>query len=166
MIDFALEVKPPKNGEIMFSKIRTLIYLLRDMGVNIYGITMDSFQSVDNIQILKQKGFRASLLSIDKTTASYEILKSTIYDERIKIPENSKLLQELASLQIDHKKGKIDHKPKGSKDISDALAGVVRCLSTLRIFWFIHGVNPIEAPPSIYKYLMQENIQENSNFVI
>ena len=94
-IDFSLEVLPPKGREILFYKIRDLLYKLRELGMNIKWVSCDSFQSRDILQILRQKGFSTGLQSIDKTNVPYEILKNALYDGRIKLPDHTKLLQEL-----------------------------------------------------------------------
>ncbi|APD18893.1 hypothetical protein [Vibrio phage J14] len=40
----ALAIKAPKEGEIQYHKIRTLIYTLKRIGYNIKWITFDSHQ--------------------------------------------------------------------------------------------------------------------------
>lgn len=148
-IDVALEVKPPKGGEILFYKIREVLYVLRNMGLNIKWVTLDSFQSRDTMQLLKQKGFTVGYQSIDTTTAPYDFTKNALYDGRLNIPEHEKLQRELASLEKDTKRNKIDHPPHSSKDISDALAGVVYGLTTRREIWSMYGVSLIHVPQSI-----------------
>ena len=61
VIDCALEIKPPKFGEIIYSEVRNLLYKLRDLGMYIKWVTFDSYQSVDSIQILRSKGFVAGV---------------------------------------------------------------------------------------------------------
>jgi len=58
----------------------------------------------------------------------------------VEIPENKKLLKELISLELDAKTDKIDHPAHGSKDLSDAHAGVVYGLSTASETWVRHEV--------------------------
>ena len=91
-------------------------------------VTMDTWQSVDSLQQLKQKGYAAEHLSVDTKMDPYDNLKSAFYEDRIDIYNYPKLFKELRQLEKDEKKKKIDHPPKGSKDIADALAG---CLYTL-----------------------------------
>lgn len=148
-IDVALEVKPPKGGEIQFWKIRELLYALKDLGMNIRWVTFDSFQSTDSMQILRKKGFIVGYQSMDTTTSPYEITKSALYDGRLSVPEHAKLKKELGSLEKDVKKNKIDHPAHSSKDISDALAGVVYGLTTRREIWVMHGVPMVHIPTSI-----------------
>jgi len=155
-IDFALEVKPPKGGEIQIWKIRELIYKCRELGVNVRWVSFDGFQSADSIQTLRQKGFQTGLQSVDRTDTPYQLTKMALYDDRIKIPTHRKLLSELLGLERDSKTGKIDHRPGSSKDVSDALAGVVYGLTMRREIWASYGVSPIHVPP-ILKKLAQKD---------
>lgn len=139
-IDCALEVRPPKGGEIEFYKIRELLYKMRELGMPIKWVSFDSYQSRDSIQILRQKGFAAGMLSMDTSRIPYDTLKQALYDGRMLIPDHFRLKKELLALEIDHKKNKIDHNAHNSKDISDALAGVTYGLSTRREVWSNHGV--------------------------
>lgn len=155
-IDFSLEVVPPKGGEIIFSKIRDLIYKLREIGVNIKWVTFDSFNSRDSIQILRQKGFTSGLQSMDKTNVPYEILKNALYDNRVSLPHHDKLLHELKTLEKAAKTGKIDHPSTSSKDIADALAGVVYGLTMRREIWISNGVSIISVPTSLQEAMKAE----------
>ena len=86
---------------------------------------------------------------MDRTPDAYEILKSALYDQRVSIPKNKLLQSELLSLEVDAKTGKIDHPPSGSKDLADALAGVVYGLTMRREVWFQHRVDPYRDAPSL-----------------
>jgi hypothetical protein len=156
VIDFSLEVRPPRGGEIEYWRIRELIYNLRDkLNIPIKWITFDSFQSVDNIHILRQKGFKTGRQSIDTSTAPYECLKNAIYTGRVLIPEHEKLQHELVTLEYDTKKNKVDHPPHSSKDISDSLAGVVYGLTMRREIWIRHGIPTRNIPRNI----LQDNVK-------
>lgn len=138
-IDGTLRIIAPKNGEIELSKIRNIIYKIIELGIHVRWVTLDSYQSVDTIQILRAKGVTASLTSVDKTVVPYTFTKSALYDGRIKAPSHDHLVKELNNLQFDAVKRKIDHPPKGTKDVSDALAGVVYGLTTRNLIWSMHG---------------------------
>jgi len=148
-MDFSLEVKPPKGGEIQFHKIRALLYKLKECGLNIKWVSFDSFQSTDSQQLLRTKGYITGHVSMDMTTKPYDILKSCIYDGRFSCPKHPKLTTELLSLERDPKKGKIDHPATGSKDVSDSVAGVVFGLSTRRETWTRYGIPLLQIPSSI-----------------
>lgn len=141
--DGVLRIKPPKNDEIKFFKVRDILYLLRDKGLNIKWVTFDSFQSVDSIQLLKQKGFVSGRQSVDTDNTPYEFTKAAFYEGRIELPEHTHCLTELLSLEKDNKTGKIDHPPQGSKDVSDAVAGVVYGLTMRREIWGMFNI-PIQ----------------------
>lgn len=123
-VDGVIEVKPPKNGEIMFEKIRQTLYLLRDLGLNIRWVSFDSWQSVDSIQILRQKGFMTGTMSVDTSMSPYALTKTALYDGRLEMPAHSKLRKELMALELIAKKGKIDHPPNGCH-FKDVLVDVV-----------------------------------------
>lgn len=108
-MDGTLEVRPPKGGEILFWKIRDVLYALRDLGLNIKWVSLDTMQSRDTQQILKQKGFFTGTLSMDVSSLPYEITKSALYDSRVSMPYNKRLQRELASLEFDAATGKVDH---------------------------------------------------------
>ncbi len=135
VIDGVLEIRPPKGGEINFSRIRELLYNLKSAGLPLKWVTFDSFQSVDSIQILRQKGFITGNISMDKTMLPYDFTKTAIYDARLVAPDHPKLSLELKSLELVIDKKKIDHPPNGSKDLSDSVAGVVYGLTTRRELW-------------------------------
>ena len=153
-IDFILEVRPPKSGEINFAKIRTLLYKLRENGLPIKWVTLDSYQSADMIQILAQRGFMTGNQSIDTSTIPYDILKTSIYDERLLAPSNSKAQDELVKLERVPQTQKIDHPPSGSKDCSDALAGVAYGLTRRREIWLKYGVMS-KIPSSVLNQLQK-----------
>ncbi|MDH5185116.1 MAG: hypothetical protein OEX12_14635 [Gammaproteobacteria bacterium] len=158
VIDCTLEVKPPKHGEILYYKIRTLLYKLRELGLNIKWVTADTYQSTDMLQILKQKGFTTGALSMDTSIMPYELLKSALYDNRIALPEDKHLQLELASLELDPKKDKVDHPPNGSKDVADAVAGVTSCLSTRREIYGMFGIPLVQAPAALMGDLRKDSL--------
>ena len=56
------------------------------------------------------------------------------------------MIDELRSLEWDELKGKVDHPPKKSKDLSDSLAAVVCNLSMSREVWYReHNISPRDA---------------------
>ena len=125
VIEFQLRIVAPRNGEIIFGQVRELVYQLRDLGFYIAKVTYDQFQSVDSRQILGSKGFDAEVLSVDRNDGPYQALKSAIYEDRCSYYPHPTFMSEVVKLRRDMKTLKIDHTPKGSKDLSDAVAGVV-----------------------------------------
>lgn len=156
-IDFTLRVMPPQGGEIEFENIRRVIYSLHEVGLPIKYISFDSYQSRDSIQILRGKGYECGLISMDKDTSGYDLLKQAVYDGRMWIPTDPFAKMEMVSLERDLEKGKIDHPPGGTKDVADALAGVVRGLSGRTILWAEHGISLRQIPASITQLVIKTN---------
>jgi hypothetical protein len=153
VFDFVLRVSPPRSGEIIFSRIRELLYRVRELGCPITWVTLDSFQSVDTRQILASKGFITGTKSVDTENKPYDILKSAILDGRFSAPEHDVAPRELSRLEKVPKTNKIDHPPNGSKDCSDGMAGVVYGLFVQREIWFDHGIDPMTAEKAVSTYV-------------
>jgi len=156
VFDFVLRVVPPKNGEILFFKIRELIYKLREHGLNIKWVSYDMFQGIDSMQMLRQRGFATGYTSMDRTSVPYDFTKSAFYDGRVSIPDvaNPWLGQvttkhELLALEKDPKTAKVDHPPSGSKDCADGVAGVCYGLTVRREVWAYHQISVADIPESI-----------------
>jgi hypothetical protein len=138
--DGLLRIKPPPGGEIQFAKIRQILYKLRELGMNIKWVSLDSFQSTDTIQLLINKGFCSGTQSIDTTMLPYDLTRTAFYQGRILAPKHAVASREMVSLELDVKKGKVDHPPNFSKDVADAMAGVIYQLTMQRENWMLHGV--------------------------
>jgi hypothetical protein len=156
--DMLLEVKPPKGGEIEFENIRQLLYTIRDkIGLKLKWVTFDQYQSKDSMQILKTKGFAVGYQSMDIDMLAYDISKQAFYDNRVAAPAHPRAMKELTSLEIDTKKRKVDHPPHGSKDVSDAMAGVICGLTRQREVWHRHKIALQRMPPSIPSLATQKH---------
>lgn len=140
--DLVLRIKPPPGDEILLSDVRSIIYQFMEHGFNIGYVSQDQYQSADGLQQLRKRGIEAEVISVDRTTEPYDVLKSALYEDRVHTQRNTWLYQELRNLQrISKARGrvKIDHPKKmtspdgvevhGSKDLADALAGVVYALT-------------------------------------
>ena len=167
-VDLYFQVKAPRGGEIIFDDIQEFIINLKNgKHFNIKKVTFDGYQSLSLIQNLNKHGIVAEELSVDKSTVPYDSLKSVIYRGVLLAYPNYVAHRELDELMI-NEKGKIDHPlqsfrrsaeegdEKGSKDLSDALAGAVHnCLLELpptTSMWF-SGARPETSTSP------QENIQ-------
>lgn len=122
-IDYMEQIKAQSRDEIRFEDIRRRIYKMREIGYNIAKVTFDGWQSIDSVQILKDTGFKADFFSVDRTTEAYYTLKAAILEKRIDIYHYPIFIQEVKSLE-EIRGTKIDHPREGSKDVSDAVAGV------------------------------------------
>jgi len=138
--DLAIRVVPPENSEVDFAAVREILYQLRDWGYKIEMVTMDSWQTLEMHQQLKAKGFKTGDLSIDIDEGPYAVLKAAFYDDRVGLYRYWYALTELSHLVRNPKrKPPIDHQAtmldkdgrtlRGSKDVSDGLAGVAWTLT-------------------------------------
>ena len=126
-LDGILQVLPPPAGEIDLELVRDMIGYLRSL-FNVRWASMDSYQSAMLIQSFRRLGMRTGILSVDANLGPYTELKQSIKDERIWFPPHSVASKEIREVEKT-KKEKIDHPQAGSKDCSDAMAGVVYILS-------------------------------------
>lgn len=124
-VDLALEVVAPLRGEIRRSRVRELLYQLRDLGLQFGVVSYDTWGSVESIQTLQGECFMAENLSVNKDPSPYEMLKEAIYDGRLLCYEMPMLAMELATIRRDDKTGKIDYSPNGKQDVSHSIAGAV-----------------------------------------
>lgn len=132
---FAVEANKVIEKRIPIGKMKYLaIYLKYNLGYNVSKVTYDGFQSAESIQELMDNGIDACVQSVDRSPAPYDTLRDVIHSDQLSFYEykseefktlNRSLRRELLNLTKDTKSGKVDHINKGSKDISDALAGSV-----------------------------------------
>ena len=148
--DFLGRIKANKGEEILLSKIREIIYDIQRRGFYLALITFDGFQSVDSLQILRSQGFKVGRLSIDRTATklvldkrakdgsgltrkstegqtmgAMQALKDALYDDRLLIPYHEYWVKEALGAEIDYKKNKVDHKPRGTNDLLQSMAGSI-----------------------------------------
>jgi len=134
-IEWAFGIEPTPGKQIPLFKIREFIFELSRFGYHVGKITLDGFQSADTIQVFKINNYNAELSSVDKTMTPYIQTRDAMYQGRLLLPNNKILYREFSELEVDNKNNKIDHpeknidNSKGSKDISDAIAGVVTSLT-------------------------------------
>lgn len=139
VFDFLLRMKAPPGNEILLQDVRRIIYMMRDdLGFKIGKVSMDGFQSTETKQQLRKRKFRTEYVSVDRSKLPYEDLRDALYEDRIEFPPYITYLtkgadeqvqiavKELSELEEDDKK--VDHPETGSKDVADAMAGVVYTL--------------------------------------
>lgn len=145
--DLMIQIKAPPGGEIDFARIRKLLYWLKDeRGFKFRMSSFDGWQSVDSQQILSRKGFLIEEFSLDRNLEGYDTLKDAMYEDRFFFPpahgqtpettyeelrdmaeagDPCAVFQiEMRALELINDK-KVDHPNRGSKDVSDAVAGAV-----------------------------------------
>lgn len=124
VVELAVSIQPSQAKELDIAAVRDWVVALKTVHrVPIYSITYDGYNSAESIQAIRALGIRSSVISMDKDDAAYMNLRRSLYQDRIMYPNNEILVTELTQLDKDETTGKIDHPAKGSKDISDALAG-------------------------------------------
>lgn len=128
-IELMLQIKPPEGGEIRFKEVRQIVYSLEQRGFNIAKVTLDSWQSVDSIQLFKDKGYEAEILSVDRTIEPYNTLKELLHTGRLDYYDFDVFKKEYACLELVKGK-KVDHSPLGAKDVCDAICGA--CYSCIQ----------------------------------
>lgn len=154
--------------QIQFYEVRQFIYdLIDQFGFNVKMVTMDGFQSTDSLQQLRRRRIVAKHLSVDKTKAPYYDLREAIYEERVEWPrlqavsrkDNSTILEipsvELTQLVEDERR--IDHPPNGTKDVTDAMAGVVYSLMGDRRYRRTTRVDPNYNPQMASRSISQSH---------
>ena len=127
---FSVSVQAPKGRQISFEKNRNFIRWLREKGFKVKKVTSDTFQAYDLQQQLKAEKFDCEILSVDRVDTDhickpYQYLKNTIYEQRIKMYNSKRLVDELTDLERNINTGKVDHPPKGHKDAADAMCGAI-----------------------------------------
>lgn len=132
VIEFMLRIDPPSGDQIFLPDVRRLVYEFQEHGFHISSVTCDSYQSAEMLQQMRARGINAKVVSLDRTTEGYDKLKSALYEDRISYYHYEPFLDEVKKLEYHAERGKIDHPIAGSKDISDAVAGVVLILSETR----------------------------------
>lgn len=139
VFDMLFRVKAAPGTEIIIGDIRHLIYNLKnDRRFRLSKITMDGFQSTDSLQQFRKKKISAEYVSVDKSVLPYHDLREAIYEGRVEFPPYMTYInrgdvnqveiavKELTELTDTGKK--IDHPQGGSKDLTDAMAGVTYTL--------------------------------------
>lgn len=129
----ALSIKPSAMAQMDIAGVRTFLMQLKEFfGFNLYMVTYDGFQSFESVRAWRTAGIRSDTISMDKTMEPYKYFRETLYDGRVDIPDNEMLRVELITLEENKTKRKVDHPPRGSKDVADATTGAVFSASKSR----------------------------------
>jgi hypothetical protein len=138
-------MRAPGGGEIILGDVRKVLYYVKDvLGFPLKKVTLDGLESKDTLQQLRKRRIETGKVSVDRSRMPYEDTREAIYENRLAFPPymtylrsgDSKpveiVVQELTEVSDTGKK--IDHPPQGSKDVADAIAGVVFTLMGDRSF--------------------------------
>lgn len=157
-IDMKLRIRATQNDQIDIGKIVEFLLNLPRFGFPLIRVTWDGFQSAMAVQIMQKAAMTmqerkdrrapfgelgafqgAGVQSVDKTDTPYVLLRDMFTYGAIDIYDYKPFVTEVCALEhfLDPKtkRGKVDH-PKSagaSKDVSDAVAGVVYGLCALTI---------------------------------
>jgi hypothetical protein len=132
--EVAISIKPDPDNELILSELRQwLMQPIDRFGLVVHSISMDGYQSADSLQIFRHRGIRASEQSVDRTSESYEYLKESLYDGRVAMVDSPTLRRELYQLERNPHTGLVDHPPRGSKDVADAVCGAIYTASRSRV---------------------------------
>lgn len=145
IIDFMLRINPPIGEQIYMPDLRAIFYQFVEKGYSFRGFSCDQFQSAETLQQVKRQGIKTRLISMDETVEPYEELKSAFYEHRIEIYDYKPFIEEMTKLEYDRLNGKIDHPVAGSKDVSDAVAGVIWGLKTSSLKTPMEGVQGVNS---------------------
>lgn len=129
VVDLVMFWEAPPGGEIDIASIEQHLWEIVSKGIRLVAVTADQFQSASLIQAASKRRLRSELLSVDRTTAAYDMLKALAYAGRLRGPAIPLLLNELEALTLVDGR-KVDHPPRGSKDLADAVAGAVYAAAT------------------------------------
>lgn len=146
-VEQGITIKPNAANELDLEAVRKWIIALKThYGFNIHTVSYDGFQSAESMQMMRKSGILSWNVSADKTTEPYEYLKTCLYQDRINFQDHEILKVELAGLEINTKKRKVDHPPKGSKDLADAVCCAVFSASQNRNVRAVTSVTNNAAP--------------------
>ena len=127
-----LKVNPPDEGEVELSLLRELIAVICEY-LPVYWLSMDRFQSASFLQFFRSRGVKTFITSTDRDPGPYLETKHALKEERLYCASHLTFLEEIPVLDQDLSTGRIDHPDGGSKDVSDAVAGVVFNLMSQKI---------------------------------
>jgi len=124
VVDWTSRIAPgDTGGQIDIASVREVVWELVGRGFNVTQVSYDGFQSAESLQAFRKRGVNAKLVSVDRTTGPYERLKEMLHTCRL-FHGPSYWQEEYAKLDL-LKGARVDHPAGGSKDVADAVAGVV-----------------------------------------
>jgi hypothetical protein len=132
-VEEAVSIQPSSTAHIDPSEVRQWIMrLVSFYGINVTSVSYDGYQSTESLLLLRRAGIRSQTISVDRTSEPYNVLRRALYDKRIKMVNSELLRTELSTLEYIASKDRIDHPPKGSKDVADAVCGALYAASLHR----------------------------------
>lgn len=126
-VEFAVGIQPSPASEIDIAEVRGWVMrLIKDYGLNIEGVSFDGFDSQETIQAFRRSGIWSERISVDIAVAAYDNHRDMLYEDRVDYQPDCELLaDEMRTLEYYPEKNKVDHPPRGTKDVSDAVTGAI-----------------------------------------
>ena len=117
--DFICAITAGQTKPINIEKIQNFILWLRaKCGYRFGAVTADTYQSVSPLQMLESRGFKTSILSMDRSKGPYYSWRTAYEENRIRMYRHNLLLRECE--QLLDLPDKIDHPADGAKRGADA----------------------------------------------
>lgn len=141
-VELSCTITPDANNEIDVAEVRAFVkHLKLKYGYPIKAVSYDGVDSRESIQQWRKDGMRASMVSVDRTSAPYKQLRDAMYDTRIILPEDDVLVTEIVDLEFDESKDKVDHPVTGTKDQIDSVCGAYTNMLERKITWTAAAVD-------------------------
>lgn len=122
----AIGLQPSVVRELDIAEVRGFLLKLTRLGINVHSLTFDNFGSAESIQMVRKTGIRSDLVSVDRSTEPWEAARDLFYQDRVDVQPDCQLLQvELNTVEYIPKKDKVDHPPRGTKDVADGVVGAI-----------------------------------------
>jgi hypothetical protein len=121
-VDVVKHWKPRSDQPIDLEVVTNFILDVWRAGFNVKLVTFDRWNSTQTIEDLRSYGLKAELLSV--ALPHYMDFLIAVNERRVDGPDDELLKKEMLELRI-MKNSKVDHPRKGSKDLSDAVAGAI-----------------------------------------
>lgn len=135
-VEMALTIAPDAQNEIDVAEIRAFVRHLKvKYGYPIRSVSYDGVDSRESIQQWRKDGMRATMVSVDRSTAPYKQFRDAMYDTRVLLPDNDILIEEILTLEHDETKDKIDHPVHFTKDCADAACGAYTNMLERKATW-------------------------------
>lgn len=135
-IPAAIGLVPDAMNEVDIGAVRNFVMQLVALGVNLRQITFDGFNSIESIQVVRKSGIHSeAVTTMDRCEAAYEATRDILYADRLDIqPDCHGLTLEMRTVEWypERNSKRIDHPPRGTKDILDGVVGAVQGILTDR----------------------------------
>lgn len=126
VVPMMLRILPPGgNDSIDFDKIVDFIMDLSALGVWLYWVGYDSWQSTHSLQKLTKNGYNAGIFSTWRSDECWIEYADLYFKKKIVHYDYQPLREELFTLEHDRVKKKVDKPKDGKKDLSDSVVGCV-----------------------------------------